>query len=655
MVAGGVTASCSSDAPVHSLTIGGSSWTSTTPSGFLRRHGAAAAAVDNDVLVVGGIVDNYVCYSGESFYAAFDRLSVPVSSASATSSALPAKLTGTSLAVSDFGLANSNGKVYLVGGQDSKGSLVSLDTIGVWSSSTGWTSQATTGNVPAGRLGATLVAHPKADALVLYGGSTLISSTTFSASNVVAVLNTTTWEWSVPQNVQPGSSAAVSYHSSVVTPSGVMISAFGRSSSGSPIDTVSYLDMRDPSSNKWGWASSWDKDMLNSYIAPSSAVDQGKHKSNKSTITAAVVPTIFGSILLVVLGLWLYRRHQKNSRQRRLASHFSFSAQEDRGDFSRPLDQYEANRRNRYPFGNPSGASSQGSLTSLSRRIMTVFRKGTKGVGDDGTIHEGQMIQVSPEQLNEKGMNWEEIDFGLGRVDASRTRERNASYTNLPSRTRTPRPRDSFAGPPERIPFPMPVASTISYPEPEEETGPATGELVRLDTDSPRLGTPLTDGQIPLMSDGELSVVTPGGALADAGADAAAHTEANDWSMLEQSMMSRPIFSSPSPNSSLRKQALSMPPAAHVPPSPTHSTSSVTSSAPSLPPLQFSNTPLTHGRNVSGTSTRFLGGGRRQSQSQADFVPPTMASRRSSTSVSNALGLNRMSRLHVANPSDDRY
>lgn len=78
---------------------------------------------------------------------------------------LPSDLTGAQLAVADYAMANNNGTLYMVGGQSASGSLVSLTTIGVWDESNGWHSRTTSGDIPASRVGASLVAHPSLDLL----------------------------------------------------------------------------------------------------------------------------------------------------------------------------------------------------------------------------------------------------------------------------------------------------------------------------------------------------------------------------------------------------------------------------------------------------------------------------------------------------------
>lgn len=79
---------------------------------------------------------------------------------------LPSSLTGSDLAVSDFAMTTgSDGTIYLAGGQTATGNLVSLENVGMWTKTAGWTTQKTSGDVPEGRIGATFVAHPTLDIL----------------------------------------------------------------------------------------------------------------------------------------------------------------------------------------------------------------------------------------------------------------------------------------------------------------------------------------------------------------------------------------------------------------------------------------------------------------------------------------------------------
>lgn len=74
---------------------------------------------------------------------------------------LPASLTGTALAIADYAMATINGTTYMMGGQSADGTLVNLADIGIWTKDSGWTTKRVTGDIPIGRVGATLVAHPK--------------------------------------------------------------------------------------------------------------------------------------------------------------------------------------------------------------------------------------------------------------------------------------------------------------------------------------------------------------------------------------------------------------------------------------------------------------------------------------------------------------
>jgi hypothetical protein len=542
-------------------------------------------------MVVGGIADKSVCHNTAAAYTGVDTMTVPVtSSTSVTSSSLPSSLTGAKLAVSDFALATTGTAVYLAGGQASDGSLVPLDTVGVWTADGGWKAQKLKGEVPAGRLGATLVAHPSLDMLILHGGSELdAASNTYSPSQMLATLNTKTWEWSQPAALKPES--ALAYHTSVVTPSGVMITAFGMGSTGAPTASVRYLDMRASDAAKWTWTKDWSNSLLTADKAPPNAEAASSHKSTNRT-AAIAAPVVILTVLLLPLAVWLYRRHQRNKRKRRLASHFSFSTQEDNGHF-RNFDGGRNRGNTAYPFNSNEGSWSSNMRSAIER----VFRRGSSahGVGDDGTIASRELVQVSPSELvsvqNEK--NWEEIDFGLGRVDEGR---REATYTDLPARRQTPRVvsrRDSFEHPGspsnEGHAFPMPIASTLYDDD---------AQLVDLDT-SPRLGSPRSDGQMLLSPNHEQSPFRdPDSGMADAAADAAA---VDDWNALARSMESRPAFRPLSPTATLGSHQ-------HSPQAGSDASFATAASAPSvapvLPPMEFSGSPMIKHANGTVSSVR---------------------------------------------------
>ncbi|CAK9781000.1 galactose oxidase [Cutaneotrichosporon oleaginosum] len=567
VVVGGMTQSCASDGVAHALDIASDEWTSASPTSLRRRHGAGAAPAPGGIMVVGGIADKSTCYNAAAAYTGVDTVRVPLSNASVTTATLPSTLTGTKLAVSDFAIAASADTVFLAGGQAADGSLVPLDTVGVWTSSGGWQAQKLRGAIPAGRLGATLVAHPSRDMLILHGGSEYDASTkAFAPSVMLATLDTKTWEWSQPAALQP--SAGLAYHTSVVTPSGVMITAFGMGAGGAPTSDVHYLDMRAADASQWSWTQNWSSTLLSGETeAPAAAA-----ASSKSNRTAAIAAPIVILAVLLPLAIWLFRRHQRNRRKRRLASHFSFSTQEDNGGFR------NYSRAARSPFADNSWSS------NMRSAIDRVFRRGSSaGVGDDGTL-----ASREPEK------NWEEIDFGLGRVDEAR---REATYTDMPRRG-SPR-RSSFEHPGEGVAFPMPVASTLYDDD---------AVLVDIDT-SPRLGSPRSDGQVLLSPNHEQSPFRdPDSGMADAAADAAS---VDDWNALARSMESRPAFRPLSPTATLGSHQ-------HA-------------GAPSLPPMEFSGSPvlpasgtrLPHQRvsSVSSVSSsgsppsvsRHLAGGRRSS------------------------------------------
>lgn len=66
--------------------------------------------------------------------------------------------------MADYATATlTDGRIVLAGGQTTQGSVVDLSTIGIWSVDSGWTSQVTSGDIPAARVGHTMVAHPTKD------------------------------------------------------------------------------------------------------------------------------------------------------------------------------------------------------------------------------------------------------------------------------------------------------------------------------------------------------------------------------------------------------------------------------------------------------------------------------------------------------------
>lgn len=358
---------------------------------------------------------------------------------------------------------------------------------------------------------------------ILHGGAILDTATdSDTPTTLLAFLNTTTWAWSTPSNLQPPASSAASYHSSVMTTSGVMITAFGLGSDGSPRSDVFYLDMRDPTGSSWSWKSYWNKQMLGAYAGTSNTVTTGTSATNgvaatnnssapsKKGITTIVVPVIIGLLLALPVIIYFIRRRVRIARKRRLARHFSFSSQEDNGGFSSSLEQFRASRKTKtlFSFGRDANEKDSSLITDIGSGLVSILKRysGAASSVDGASSRRDRSSKGS--KMSEKAMNWEEIDFGLGQVD-----ERRVSATSR---------RSSFSAPAqsprtatktlEPLPFAMPVASTATGYDPsalfssshENMVGPL---VVTVNDAFPRVGTPRHDGQMPLVP--ELAVIPP--------------------------------------------------------------------------------------------------------------------------------------------------
>ncbi|WRT69614.1 uncharacterized protein IL334_006603 [Kwoniella shivajii] len=648
VVAGGITSSCDSDGTTHTFDLDGDDgWVSTNPNNFLRRRGASAAYVEDssgkqDMMVVGGIADSYVCASSTHSYPAADVLSLPLSSSSLISSrSLPSSLTGSSQAVSDFSLTTDlNGKIYLTGGQTSSGDFVDMTTVGVWDSTNGWTSQTTIGDVPSGRVGASLVAHPALDILILHGGSTDSNGT---PSNLLAFLNTTSWSWSTPSNLQPPSSSAASYHTSVMTDQGVMITAFGLASTGSPRSDVYYLDMRDPSGSSWSWKNQWNNNMLTAYSASTSTTDNtgtvatGISTAQNNTsetgtsgkkIASIAVPILVIALILSPLIVYLARRRMRLIKKRRMARHFSFSSQEDEGAFGGGLfSQYLSQRRTKtqFPFGRDANEREGNFITDLSTGLTRmVTRLSSRSNSDEGHDQDDipyvpprEMIAVtsgvtrgtgSPKAKENRQMNWEEIDFGLGKLDESKHNQPSSSGSNFhPSSIDNSSPFGDHAAVSASAPmvdFPVPQAQGYTpemlygddsvAPPPFGRLGASPEEtlipylMVQPATAPPTPSVNNLSTAYPAMIPNSSSAI--GGSAPQGGND-------QSWESLAKELETKPAFRSISPTAQLRSHA-------HPSASSNVNYSSTgmmprsesprpISPVPSIPPLEFQRRPST--------------------------------------------------------------
>ena len=467
-------------------------------------------------------------------YPAADILALPLDTGALRATAdLPASLTGAELAVSDFALTRGkDGSLYVAGGLAASGNVVSLKTIGKWTSGKGWISQSTSGDIPVGRVGASLVAHPSLDLLILHGGAV-----NQAATPTLAFLNTTSWAWSTPSNLQPPASNAAAYHTAVMTPQGVMITAFGLGSSGSPSSGVFFLDMRATAPSSWTWKSYWNKDMLEatsptftntSTTAGIVAPQNSDNDSTSKKTTSIVVPVVIAAVVFISLAIFFVRRKFRMDRKRRQARHFSFSSQEDDGDFRNAIDRFNSAPRQtntQYGFGKDANER-EGNVFS---DMLGAFKRLSRQPSIDSINAAGpkEMVQVGDGRPS-KAMNWEEIDFGLGGLD-ERSRQ------------------NSFADP-------VPAVDPFADPAP----------LIRLDSRNSDLAMPLDDGQQPLIP--ELHIVpptvppTPASVMSDQ-AFVPSETDGLDWNMLAEEMQVRPAFRSISPNSTLRSHAHASTPA----------------------------------------------------------------------------------------------
>jgi hypothetical protein len=345
-----------------------------------------------------------------------------------------------------------------------------------------------------------------------------------------------------------------------------------------------YLDMRDPTASTWTWKSYWKPEMLSAYTPPvdtnTGAIATNNNlkdsSDEKKKITSITVPVIIATLILLPLAIWFIRRKLRINKKRRMARHFSFSESEDNGDFNRSLAQRSAgspDNNNRmtftqYGFGREANEKEGNVLTDLIGHIKRLSKRRSSTDSDDEFIGgpmqtEREMVQVGPRtttRLNEKTMKWEEIDFGLGRLDE---RAQGASARNSTSLSR-----EDLARPG--------VASTMV--DPFADGSAVEGDLIDVGSvDS--CATPLNDGHPALTvnihpptapSTLRLSQHTFGSvntspdsspeqkrfSSASASRDPFKSQEDGlDWSVLAQEMLDKPAFRSISTTSTLRSHS----------------------------------------------------------------------------------------------------
>lgn len=272
-----------------------------------------------------------------------------------------------------------------------------------------------------------------------------------------------------------------------------------------------------------------------------------------------------------------------------MARHFSFSSQEDAGDFRGPLAQYKARKRAPVtPFGQDANELDTTFIQNIGNSITGLWKKSNSSPAQPGSAEHGrEMAEVAGNASKAAGgaekVHWEEIDFGLGKVDQSR---RNSfSATSSPS---------NGTFPATSVPASQGYDPSLLYNHSVQGTTP----LITVDHASPRVGSPVTDGQAPLIpslvilpptqpptpaveSPEELAnsypVMSPTPVTCDG--------EEEEWSSLSQTLVQNPVFRSISTSSSLRSFSHPTPAPAPV----------VSSSPPpyahQLPPLDFEREP----------------------------------------------------------------
>lgn len=476
--------------------------------------------------------------------------------------------------------------------------------------------------------------------------------------------------WSIPSALQPPASSAKSFHSSIMTPSGVLITAFGLSSSNTPRSDVVYLDARDPSPERWSWASSWTTDLLQPFQSTIKSPEAGIASNSDSdglsggAIAGIVVPLVLLSIVGLPILIYLVRRRMRLIKKRRMAEHFSFSSQEDSADDEGFVSRFFGGGRRdsqrritnaQYPFGRDANEKEGTFMSDLGNRARGLLkrystRSSNSSLGgrhmdrdaDEVNMSSGgyteKELQPMRATMNPRTANWEEIDFGLGRLDESR----RASGVTPPAGT------DADADAYENSAMTtndQPLIRLTSPSSDDEDEDDLPLAKVRQQQRMSSDGSPMSDGQMPLIPS---LVVQPPSNPSTPGSintplhpsplqasnpfadpmptvheyvpeqNQTVHSNSNelDWSALQKELDDKPAFRSISPNSTLRShqhqpqpQALPQgrnlmnpisrtPVPAYIPTSPTHSSplarapsassaGSVRSATPpQLPPLE---------------------------------------------------------------------
>jgi hypothetical protein len=286
------------------------------------------------------------------------------------------------------------------------------------------------------------------------------------------------------------------------------------------------------------------------------------------TIAGIVVPLLLFCIIGVPILVYLVRRRLRLIKKRKMAEHFSFSSQADNdngGFFGRRRASGRVTNA-QYPFGRDANEKEGTFMTDLGNKARGLLKRystrstlssvGHRSLDEDahevpmGGYTDKEMRPITP--LNPKSAKWEEIDFGLGRLDESRRASALDPYESTAMVNDQP-------------------LINITSPDPDDQPLGQIRQQNRLSS----YGSPLSDGQAPLIpalfvqppsnpsTPGSLHVPTHPSPLQASNPFAdpmptvheyVPETNSSDqnWSMLQTQLDSKPAFKSISPYSTLR-------------------------------------------------------------------------------------------------------
>lgn len=316
----------------------------------------------------------------------------------------------------------------------------------------------------------------------------------------------------------------------------------------------------------------------------------------KKEATKIAVPVILAFLLLLPFLIYFIRRRVRLIRKRRQARHFSFSSQEDEGDFHRPIDQFGASRRTKtqYSFGRDANEKDGNLISDIGAGIAGILKRYASDRPETPSGHRAS----KGSKLSEKAIQWEEIDFGLGRLDENRLDGSHSRRSSFSAPSGSPDAGRKMA---EMLPFQMPVASTARGYDTNVMNGASAIALKNPFVDPPLIsthedvsGTPKHDGQAPLVPN--LFVHAPTMPSTPSGHPNAfgpsypvmipeytpTPSQGLDWTNLAQELEARPAFHSISPTATLRSHAHALP----LPPR-SSSPAPASTTPPVLPALSF--------------------------------------------------------------------